>query len=53
MTQASSIKTDLPSPPVVTIPANDWEAFKAWINRPAETIPALAELAGITPSWEK
>jgi uncharacterized protein (DUF1778 family) len=38
---------------IVTIPAKDWEAFEAWINRPAETIPALAELGRLTPSWEK
>ena len=38
---------------IVTIPAKDWEKFEAWINRPAETIPALAELARRTPSWEK
>jgi uncharacterized protein (DUF1778 family) len=30
---------------VVTIPAKDWEAFEAWISRPAEAIPALTELA--------
>lgn len=29
----------------VTIPAQHWDAFKAWLNRPAETIPALLELA--------
>jgi hypothetical protein len=29
---------------VVIIPAKDWSAFKAWINRPAEAIPALVEL---------
>jgi uncharacterized protein (DUF1778 family) len=38
---------------IVTIPAKDWEAFEAWINRPAEVIPALKELAGVTPSWER
>ena len=38
---------------IVTIPAKDWEAFEAWIHRPAETIPAIAELARRTPSWEK
>lgn len=38
---------------IVTIPAKDWEAFEAWINRPAETIPGLADLARRTPSWEK
>jgi hypothetical protein len=31
----------------------DWEAFEAWINRPAEAVPALAELASRTPSWER
>lgn len=24
---------------VVTIPAEDWPAFEAWVNRPAETCP--------------
>ena len=38
---------------IVTIHAKDWEAFETWINRPAETIPALAELALRTPSWER
>jgi uncharacterized protein (DUF1778 family) len=35
---------------IVAIPAKDWVAFEAWINRPAEVIPALAELARRTPS---
>lgn len=38
---------------IVTIPAKDWEAFESWINRPAENIPALAELARRVPSWER
>ncbi len=38
---------------VVTIPAKDWDAFEAWLYRPAEAIPALVELAQKTPSWEK
>lgn len=38
---------------VITIPAKDWEAFEAWINRPAEAVPALAELARRTLSWER
>lgn len=37
---------------VVTIPAKDWDAFEAWVARPAEAIPALAELARRTPTWE-
>ncbi len=36
---------------VVTIPAKDWEAFEAWIARPAEPIPALEELARRAPSY--
>jgi len=38
---------------IVTIPAKDWEAFEAWISRPAETIPALTELARRTPSSDR
>jgi uncharacterized protein (DUF1778 family) len=38
---------------IVTIPVKDWEAFESWINRPAENIPALAELARRVPSWKR
>jgi uncharacterized protein (DUF1778 family) len=38
---------------VITIPAKDWEAFEAWVNGPAEAIPAIAELARRTPTWER
>ncbi len=38
---------------IVTIPAKDWEAFEAWINRPAEDIPGLADLARRMPSWKR
>ena len=38
---------------VVAIPARDWEAFEIWIHRPAQAVPALAELARRTPSWER
>lgn len=37
----------------VTIPAKDWEAFEAWVNRPAQTIPALKRLARRIPTWER
>src|SRR6266702_3819440 len=30
---------------IVTIPAKDWEALEAWLRRPPEIVPALAELA--------
>ena len=38
---------------IVTIPAKDWVKFEAWLNRPAETNPALAELGRRSPSWER
>ena len=38
---------------VVTIAAQDWEAFESWLDRPAEAIPALQELAKITPTWQR
>lgn len=37
---------------IVTIPAKDWDAFEAWVTRPAEAIPALTELARRVPTWE-
>ena len=48
-----SAEAEVLSRPIVTIPAKDWEAFEAWINRPAETIPGLAALARRRPSWEQ
>jgi uncharacterized protein (DUF1778 family) len=38
---------------IVIIPAEKWEAFEAWIERPAEAIPALAALARRKKSWER
>ncbi|MGD9539724.1 MAG: DUF1778 domain-containing protein [Methylocystis sp.] len=38
---------------VVTIPAENWAAFEAWLHKPAKAIPALAELAKRRPSWEQ
>lgn len=37
----------------VTIPADKWEAFEAWMDRPAERIPALERLAKSKPTWAK
>jgi uncharacterized protein (DUF1778 family) len=36
-----------------TIPAKDWEAFEAWIDRPPVVVPGLRDLARRTPSWER
>jgi uncharacterized protein (DUF1778 family) len=38
---------------IVTILSKDWEAFEAWVNRPAEVVPALKRLARQTPTWER
>jgi uncharacterized protein (DUF1778 family) len=46
-------ETDVLNRTVVTMPAKDWQKFEAWAARPAATIPALGELANMTPSWER
>ena len=46
-------ESDVLNRTVVTIAAKDWDAFEDWIDRPAEVIPALQELAKITPSWQR
>ena len=38
---------------LVVIPAQDWDAFEDWVNRPAEDDPALKALAGSTPTWQR
>ena len=38
---------------VVTIPARDWEAFEAWVKRPARAVPALKKLARRSPTWQR
>jgi uncharacterized protein (DUF1778 family) len=38
---------------VVTIPAEKWEAFEAWVQRPAADNPRLAAIAKRIPSWEQ
>ncbi len=37
---------------VVTIPADDWEKFEAWVNAPAKEVPALRKLAASRPAWQ-
>lgn len=46
-------ETEVLNRTIVTIRAKDWDAFEAWINRPAKAIPALRKLARQTPSWER
>ena len=38
---------------VVTIPAEHWEQFEAWIAAPAKAIPELQELSQTKPTWSK
>jgi|SRR5271157_4577304 len=47
-----SAETEVLNRTVVTIPAKDWDAFEAWIRRPAKSVPSLVKLARRTPSWE-
>ena len=37
---------------LVTIPAEDWEKFEAWVNTPAKDVPALRKLATSRPAWQ-
>lgn len=45
-------ETDVLNRTVVTIAAKDWEAFEAWLHRPASANPALEKLMRLTPSWQ-
>lgn len=38
---------------VITIPAEDWEKFEAWVRSPPEDRPRLRELSKVRPVWEK
>jgi uncharacterized protein (DUF1778 family) len=38
---------------VITIPAEEWENFESWLDRPAKSIPALVKLARTQPSWKR
>ena len=49
----AAAEADLLNRSIVTIPAKKRDAFEAWINRPAKTVPALKKLARTTPSWER
>ena len=38
---------------IVTIPAEHWEAFEAWVRSPPKANPALKRFARKTPTWER
>ena len=37
----------------VTIPAEDWEKFEAWVQTPAKDVPGLRKLAANRPAWQE
>jgi uncharacterized protein (DUF1778 family) len=49
----AAAEADLLNRSIVTIPAKHWDAFEAWIDRPAKVVPALKKLARTPPSWER
>lgn len=38
---------------LVTIPAEHWEKFEAWVEAPAKDVPALRKLAVSRPAWQE
>jgi uncharacterized protein (DUF1778 family) len=38
---------------LVTIPAESWEKFEAWVATPAKDVPALRKLAKSRPAWQE
>jgi uncharacterized protein (DUF1778 family) len=37
---------------IVTIPAEHWKKFEAWVGSPAKEVPALGKLAASRPVWQ-
>lgn len=37
---------------VITIPAEDWEKFEAWVRSPPKDLPNLRRLLAQKPVWE-
>ena len=38
---------------VITIPAEHWEAFEAWVREPPKVLPGLQRLLAVKPTWER
>jgi len=45
-------EADLLERRIVTIAAEDWEKFEAWVDAPARDIPALRKLSATRPAWQ-
>ena len=38
---------------LVTIPAEHWEKFEAWVETPAKDVPELRMLTASRPAWQE
>jgi uncharacterized protein (DUF1778 family) len=45
-------ETEILNRSTVIIPAENWEAFVAWLERPPEKIPELVELSRRAAPWD-
>jgi uncharacterized protein (DUF1778 family) len=52
-TAIEAAETEILSRRSVVIPAEHWEEFEAWLDRPPRDIPALKALAAKRPIWER
>lgn len=47
-----SAELELLEPRSITIPAEQWEAFEAWMDEPPQPNPQLRKLLASKPVWE-
>ena len=47
-----SAEADVLNRNVITIPAENWAAFEAWLHKPAQKVPALTKLAKRRSCWK-
>lgn len=45
-------EADLLERRIVTISAEDWDKFEAWVDAPAKDVPALRKLSATRPAWQ-
>jgi uncharacterized protein (DUF1778 family) len=45
-------EADLLERRIVTIPAEEWEKFEAWVEAPAKNVPALRKLSATRTAWQ-
>jgi uncharacterized protein (DUF1778 family) len=51
-TALQAAETDLLERRIVTITADDWDRFEAWVGSPAKDVPELRRLAASRPAWQ-